>query len=376
MFTRAQLIYFINNRNTIIGRQLSSRFTNGDGSVHAIFDVLLSSKFRKGALNPGDKNMYYELYKDSIERRIRAGLPIQITLLGAPFKNQNPIKNNRRTLPDMAEVGFMLKMYEMQVSIKKVYEPGIEVVLIHDGVYYAEPCNIPIEDALKYREYFRNILTDVPDFSFIISHELTDLLAHAGIDEKQYSKKASDMARQWMQSADYRHEVAAAYKRAICSICPDDHMREQYIRSLREYLEKGSVTDSKIHELILRAVYLYKKKQTVIYTMRDPRKELFPDAIHASASRHEGKLPLWLVKRGKALLPWHGVGVVYDSASICVEYEEDVCHSKKFHPIFLEGERSPFFYSEISEEDLMQTDLFSGSVGNFYRYQKIPVNVR
>jgi hypothetical protein len=314
--------------------------------IDAILRVILSSRFRKGLLTAKSRELYCNMYAHRIEKRVKEKLPIQLTLLGAPFKNLNPVKNTGRILPDLAEVAFLLNMYRLHRSLKTFYEPGIELILIHDGIYYADACNIPTKNAIAYKEYFRDMLASFPFFSFVKPYELTELVRKTGIDEEEYLSRASRIAHVWLTSKAAAGEVKAAYKRAIFSLCPDEGMRERYLRALQEYRTGNSVTDKEIHALILKSVESYKAKQVLIYELKDPREEFFPDAVHATSSSHTGKIPLWLTRRGRALLPWHGIGVIYRDTSLGVEYEEFLHHAKEFKPVHLEREQSPFFYIE------------------------------
>ncbi len=350
MLTHKQFIQLIDHQRSEVDAVAHGPHEKNLSLVDSILRVILSSRFRKGLLTDRSRELYHNLYRHHIEARVGKRLPIQLTLLGAPFKNLNPIKNTGRILPDLAEIAFLLYMYRLHKSIQTFYEPGVELILIHDGIYYAEACNVPPENAIAYREYFRNILVKFPFLSFVKSYELTELITKTGIDQKKYMERASRMADTWIASNSAVSEVRAAYKRAIFSLCPEDTLRERYVLALQEYRAHKIVTDKEIHSIILQSVVRYKAKQFLIYELKDPREEFFQGAVHASASFHAGKIPLWLVRRGRALLPWHGVGVMYSDMSLGVEYEENVLHSKKFKSEYIEGEKSPFFYSEISNE--------------------------
>ena len=80
---------------------------------------------------------------------------------------------------------------------------------------------------------------------------------------------------------------------------------------------------------------------------RDPRPHAFPDAIHATTKQQHARLALWLVRRGRALLPWHGVGVVGETGRIEVRYTSQIERPGEHRPVFLPGEATPFFYERI-----------------------------
>jgi hypothetical protein len=60
----------------------------------------------------------------------------------------------------------------------------------------------------------------------------------------------------------------------------------------------------RVHEAMVQ----YRVKDAIIHRF-DPRPHCFPDAIHATTQDRPGRLAIWLVRRGRSLLPWHGVDV-------------------------------------------------------------------
>ncbi|MEX2546835.1 MAG: hypothetical protein WD830_03495 [Chloroflexota bacterium] len=76
----------------------------------------------------------------------------------------------------------------------------------------------------------------------------------------------------------------------------------------------------------------------------DPRPRHFPDAIHATTQERPGRLAIWLVRRGRGHLPWHGVGVVEDDDKIRVAPLSAVMAQGGYAPVSLPGEGTPFFY--------------------------------
>ena len=64
-----------------------------------------------------------------------------------------------------------------------------------------------------------------------------------------------------------------------------------------------------VERRVHRAMVGYYVQDAVIHQF-DPRPHCFPDAIHATTQNRPGRLSLWLVRRGRSLLPWHGSDVL------------------------------------------------------------------
>jgi hypothetical protein len=81
----------------------------------------------------------------------------------------------------------------------------------------------------------------------------------------------------------------------------------------------------------------------------DPRPEHFPDAIHATTQVRPRRLALWLIRRGRSLLPWHGVGVLDVRGQARVDFVERVLNNPCYRPVFVDREQTPFFYLETGD---------------------------
>lgn len=79
----------------------------------------------------------------------------------------------------------------------------------------------------------------------------------------------------------------------------------------------------------------------------DPRPKCFPDAIHATTQCRPRRLAIWMVDRGRSLLPWHGVGAIDRTGRWRVALAREVLRNPSYRPVFLEGEDTPFFYREV-----------------------------
>ena len=71
----------------------------------------------------------------------------------------------------------------------------------------------------------------------------------------------------------------------------------------------------------------------------------FPEAIHATTRVQPDRLALWLVRRGDALLPWHGVGTIDRNGDPRVLTAHEAT-ARGMRPRFVAGETTPFSYDD------------------------------
>ncbi|MFG1610293.1 L-tyrosine/L-tryptophan isonitrile synthase family protein [Actinoplanes sp. NPDC049265] len=93
------------------------------GSTHAITEVMFDRQFRGDPIESCSREVVYARVAGLVE----AGAPIEMTLPALPFKFSSPLKNRGRR-PDLAELNFLLGLYEIALTIELIYRaarPGL-----------------------------------------------------------------------------------------------------------------------------------------------------------------------------------------------------------------------------------------------------------
>src|SRR5262249_53588312 len=114
---------------------------------------------------------------------------------------------------------------------------------------------------------------------------------------------------------------------------------------LMEYGALGSLpagyesVENRVHSAMVR----YHIQDAIIHQF-DPRPLCFPDAIHTTTQDRPNRLSLWLVRRGRSLLPWHGVGCFDDRGRPQVVHAVDVIDRQAYRAEFIAREETPFAY--------------------------------
>lgn len=102
-----------------------------------ILNTLLHSKFRRGSTKLFD--LYKEIFIRKIQKFIESNEQIQIVLPTLPAKGQNKARNDH-TINEVSlgEMLFFAQLRDIALSIKEIYPPGIKIIIITDGIIYAD----------------------------------------------------------------------------------------------------------------------------------------------------------------------------------------------------------------------------------------------
>lgn len=332
---------------TITPRTPSSRVVvNQDGDVaRKILAVLLRSRFRKGSLASMDAEGFEQRHIDRVAARVDRGEPVQLTLVAFPFKVPNPLKVGDRALPDLAELAALRTLEQLRADVRAVYPPGIEFVIIHDGVYIADAFGVPRREACAYADYFRWLLEITGADDFVRCMDLMELLRrHCGEGAGLVARRR-DSGRVF--PARGRESESAAFHKSL-GMLNVRWVRRESLPYVYEQVRGGdpaSLTGeaATLHSQVRRSMERYAECDNLLHRF-DPRPCAFPEAIHATTKLQQGRLALWLVRRGRSILPWHGVGVLTKSGRIEVRYTAELEAGNKHRPVYLEDETTPFFY--------------------------------
>lgn len=313
----------------------------GDGSdpVTRILSVLLSSRFRKGSLTAMDAEGFVARHRDRVAARVGRNEPVQLTLVGFPFKVPNPLKVGDRTLPDLAEVAALMTLERLHLDVQEIYAPGFEVVILHDGAYIANAFGVLRGETYEYTRYFRWLLRATGTDAFIRCEDLGRLL---GADRREDDTPATPASAGNGNAAAFRKTLGMLNVRWIRR----EALAGVYGTVLEGHPASFTGEAAALYQQVRRSMARYAACDDLLHRC-DPRPRAFPDAIHATTKQQPGRLALWLVRRGRALLPWHGVGVVGETGRIEVRYTAEIEQRGEHRPVFLPDETTPFFYERI-----------------------------
>jgi Pyoverdine/dityrosine biosynthesis protein len=322
--------------------------TIADGIAERVFSVLLSSAYRKNSLTAMELSRYRSTIISTLQRCIRRSSAIQITLLAFPFKVPNPAKVGTRTLPDFAELAAIRQCLKLRAAIECIYPPGLEYHILHDGPLIADAFGIEIDEVRQYQRYFSK-LVEMVAANFIRCHDFGALQQQSALDPSESIEELQFTAERWFRERHGTAEWKTAFRKTLGMI----NLREIPAKQVADLLRHATVGRlpfgwEHIEQRVHTAMTQYHVADAIIHQF-DPRPSCFPDAIHATTQERPGRLALWMVRRGQSLLPWHGIGCLDESGRARVLHAIQVREQGNYHPLFVQGETTPFVYREGNE---------------------------
>jgi len=98
--------------------------------------------------------------------------PINMLLVGFPFKSGNQKKKVLGPLPDMAERTSLEYTQKMLNEIKAVYSQGAKILIFCDGILFAPIFGIPFTDVVSYENELKLLCADLPDITIFTSQNM------------------------------------------------------------------------------------------------------------------------------------------------------------------------------------------------------------
>jgi hypothetical protein len=323
-----------------------SQFSGSDTIAERLLTLMTSSAVRKGSLEEMQFCCCRAELLCTIEKRVRADEPVQLTLMAFPFKVPNPAKVGPRHLPDLAEYAALLRLQQLRYKVKSIYPPGLKIHLIHDGSYIAGVFGITLEEVRLYESYFARLVESLGSERFIHLHDLK-ALSHADTSRLvRHAAVVREVMPRWLPDAWEMAERTDRFSKTLGMINLRSFSTHEVCRLL-DYSQCGRLPseyrdiERQVHAAMLR----YSFRDLLLHAL-DPRPVCFPDAIHITTQCRPRRLAIWMVSRGRSLLPWHGVGVVDRAGKWRVAQARDVLWDQSYRAVFLDGEDTPFFYCQ------------------------------
>jgi hypothetical protein len=314
-------------------------------TAEKLLGLLTSSAMRKCSL---EEMQFQRCRMDmlrAIDRRVRADEPVQLTLMAFPFKAPNPAKVGPRRMPDLAELAALLQLCKLHLKTKSIYPPGLEIHIIHDGSYIANVFGVTFEEVCAYESYFSRLVDALGAKHFIHIHDLEVLSQAAGFTNLgQQAARLRSSIRSWQVNAQETPEWRERFSKTLGMI----NLRKlpaREVSCLLHHAASGRLPSEycDLERQVRVAMLRYGLRDSLLHLL-DPRPGCFPDAIHVTTQCRPCRLAIWMVRRGRSLLPWHGVGVIDRAGKWGVELARDVLWNPSYRPFFLDGEDTPFFY--------------------------------
>jgi Pyoverdine/dityrosine biosynthesis protein len=112
--------------------------------------LLLHHVFMRKQFHRGSRGTYPpEMAARDLTPFLRRGAPIQVVLPGFPVKQSQSGLKASGVLPDLAELGVLVRLRELQQTVKCLYEPGLRITVLTDGHHFRPRPTMIVESYLR-----------------------------------------------------------------------------------------------------------------------------------------------------------------------------------------------------------------------------------
>jgi excisionase family DNA binding protein len=313
-----------------------------------ILHIVTSKRYRNGSLETINLAKHGPALLKKIESWISKNKPIEFMLPAFPFKIANPLKSSRRDA-DLAEIGAFCNFNEINLQIKKVYKPGAKFIVFHDGHLYYRHFLHQKEDADRYFKSLQRFIRELGIGNVVVVRDAFEELKHIQNFLNVYKTARKEMENLWEKEKYSNQKIQKIIKssKANLNLSNIPYMALYRINFMEDWdlSEEEKALKKKIDERAEKCAFEYMTVQHALEKVNffDAR---VPNGIRITVHPKEGQIGVYLVKKKTYLLPWMGAGVLKNNGEISVHYESELLSSRKHYPLFIKGEKFPFYYKE------------------------------
>ncbi|MBZ9572507.1 L-tyrosine/L-tryptophan isonitrile synthase family protein [Patescibacteria group bacterium] len=288
---------------------------------------------------------------ERIDYFIKKRKSIEFTILGLPFKSPNLLKTTRRK-PDLGELGFILRLFDITQLIYSIYKPGAKFIILTEGVVFHNFFGISKREAVNYCNYVNEFIKELGITDTIRLHDLAKITTVLPEFRKKYKENLREISKKFNKGNKIiREKIEGLFPTLFTSINSRAHSLEDLFdvynlnikdkelpakfRKIRNDLYKTAIeTDLKY--------YAFHKTRYDI----NLEEKFLPRAIRCTLTPKPGSLGIFAINKETELLPHHGVGILTKEKKITVKYEADIRRKGNYRAVDILNERTPFYYEE------------------------------
>jgi pyoverdine/dityrosine biosynthesis protein Dit1 len=288
--------------------------------VGAIYDLLCNPAL--GHKQNGT-NMPLDTLRKKIETQVEHRNRLALLLPAFPFKDQNRFRTTSGpSTVDIGEISLLIRLHCLALALYQVHPFGADIVILSDGLLYADIFGVQPEQAKRYREQvrgFRNLLNLQGTVSILDLSELIDRFRLDPICGSRVTGIISEIETHVMSFEQMANELGDAFKvlmrgmkwnlstrESLGHLCDTDawtvvtEMRRDLVPDhlLREWLD--------IEERARNAAVRYAGVNLMLRYC-DLLNRVFPGSLRGTVHPKPDQLAIPL--EGK-LYPWNGVALV------------------------------------------------------------------
>jgi hypothetical protein len=149
------------------------------GEAEIVTEVMFDRQFSRKAGTTCSRSRV----RDKISAQLARNRAVEMVIPALPFKITSPLKA-RGEMPDLAEVGFFLSLYEIALAIEIASERRVphaekltaRFVVVSDGLRFSSLANVPVETIARYRTALEEWVSRLGLARYIVVEDYRELL--------------------------------------------------------------------------------------------------------------------------------------------------------------------------------------------------------
>lgn len=334
----------------------------------ALHRILTRSRFLKGSRSC----FPLETALRQILPFVRDGHPVTILASGFPFKQHDNGLKAAGPWPDLAELGALLRLKELQRAFAELYPPGLQVVVLNDGGYSRPRASVEMQ---RYQRQLQRYADLVGLGNSVFFHDqsrfVAGLLGEQGWDRRERYRRSFREVISLLASGTRGLDSAVRADQRLAEALPPDLLAG--VPSFRDILSSlvysvpvpvppsartdprwwtcevlarpDDYTDPGLSPELAsarREVLGSAWRDTINYlaaSLADIASEVarrFPPHIRLATVASRQGCSGFSYLGGSALLPWHGTGCLDGRGLLCAEFLVSLDH-RGFLPVYADS---------------------------------------
>ncbi len=316
--------------------------------TEAIFDLFSNSVIRRG-----DGNLYHSViqnYLKQIDFFVQKRDPVELVFLGMPFKCHNPMETTRRT-PDLGELAFLVRLMDIDATIRQIYEPGLHFTVLTEGRVYKDYFGATVEEIRAFEARLSDFIYGLNGGKIVSLVDFSSVCACFPEFEKLRQQREEFMGTRRSEGS-LNQEIKARIPVMMRSVPILEGVPIEDLLAVHNYKESSQSLTAFQREL--REHLLVEAEELAIkyLAFQEAKSKLgvipksFPEKLYVSTTAKIDRYSFHPIHRRTRFFPHHGVPVL-DSEKVDIIFLGDILRNpQNFSAVFCPDDidKAPFYF--------------------------------
>src|SRR3989344_2609392 len=357
-----------------------------------ILEILMDHDYRKSPKHFIPKPEFIS----KIKRQISDDKPVELVIPLFPCKVHNRLKA-KGIYPDLSEILTILRLMEICLAIKEVYNPGGHFLIAADGFRFKKSWRVSSEDIKNYQDRIKEFinLTGANKYMELVDYEkfinenyskeeklqrnfnyLKAVSKYRSFSQKirkSNFKNSFDLfnyAKIYDPDFDYSNSegrFVPLFRSTMYSICFSELFRDLSDSDIKYLFQDIYDTKDKNYGKIREKILEITFKSTINYMTairtdrsNDPLVRILPYALRCTIHSKPGQIGLSTISKSARIESWHGTGFIDKKGKAGVDFLISL-ETEGYLPVFIYGNSfhmfdQPLFYSSIEGIEAIRSE--------------------